>query len=116
MPNYVFLILRNFHPIIFKVLKTSFKQKEYRITLLPSNISERSQLIKSTACYLIRKDKSWKRNQKLGRRGGVFIDPSQVQQALQWANPSTHRRSDTDFGRSQDARAEGEPPSPQNGF
>lgn len=65
MPNYVFLILRNFHPIIFKVSKTSFKQKEYRITLLPSNISERSQLIKSTVCYLIRKDKSWKRNQKI---------------------------------------------------
>lgn len=91
MPNYVFLILRNFHPIIFKVSKTSFKQKEYRITLLPSNISERSQFIKSTVCYLIRKDKSWKRNQKLSRRGGVFIDPSKVQQALQQANSSNSK-------------------------
>lgn len=70
MPNYVFLILRKFHLSIFQVLKTSFKQKEYRITLLPSNISERSQLIKSRVCYLIRKDKSWKRNQKLRQRWG----------------------------------------------
>lgn len=32
MPNYVFLILRNIHLSIFQVLKTSFKQKEHRIT------------------------------------------------------------------------------------
>lgn len=105
MPNYVFLILRKFHLILLKVLKTSFKQKENRITLLPSNISERSQLIKSRVYYLIRKDKSWKRNQKLRQTWG-FHWSQQGPAGFTTGKPSTHRWSETDFGRSQDALAE----------
>lgn len=116
MPNYVFLILRKFHFIIFKVLKTSFKQKEYTITLIPSNISERSQFIKSRVCYFIRKNKSWWRNQKLRRRWGFHWSQqgpagfamgkpihSQVIRDRFWRKPRCHG-------------SEGEPPSPHMVF
>lgn len=106
MPNYVFLILRKFHLIIFQVLETSFKQKEYRITW---NISERSQLIKSRGSYLIERT-----NPRNEGRSGVFIDPSKVQQFAM--GKPTHSQVTRDFGWSQEAMAEGEPLSPQMDF